>query len=384
MKGTMLQKVKVRNFKAIRDSGRLVLTPLTVLIGNNGSGKSSLIEALETLRAFVVHDLNAAMQMWRGIEHVRNKSTPRQTRFSKEGVERSSKPIEFSISGRLGKDRFTGTSVINERGKENVLFVENESVRLGVLKAARQEGRIQVGCDLTGASISTLVGERSLLSLHLGNYIQSWQFLSLAPQAMGEPVPKTRTRGTIQLAKDGRNIAEYLMDIRERDLTAFEGIVDALKYVLPFASDIQPSLTQEIERTVYLQLSERNFKVPGWLLSTGTLRILALLAVLRHPTPPPLIVIEEIENGLDPRSIHLIVDEIRSTVESGRSQVILATHSPYLLDLLPLSSLVLVERVDGQPVFTRPGNEGDVAEWAKAFAPGQLYTMNRLTKGKAS
>ena len=383
MKGTMLQKVKVRNFKAIRNSGSLTLTPLTVLIGNNGSGKSSLIEALETLRIFVVHDLNAAMQMWRGIEHVRNKSAPRRTLISKEGVERSSKPIEFSISGRLGKDRFTGRSVINERGKENVLFVEHETVRLGVLKAARQEGRIQVGCDLSDASIATLAGEKSLLSLHLGAYIQTWQFLGLAPQAMGNPIPQTRTRGTIQLAKDGSNIAEYLLDIRERDLTAFEGIVDTLKYVLPFASDIQPSLTQEIERTVYLQLSERDFKVPGWLLSTGTLRILALLAVLRHPSPPPLILIEEIENGLDPRSIHLVVDEIRSAVESSRSQVILATHSPYLLDLLPLSSLILVERVDGEPVFTRPGNEGEVAEWAKTFAPGQLYTMNRLTKGNA-
>ena len=50
--------------------------------------------------------------------------------------------------------------------------------------------------------------------------------------------------------------------------------------------------------------------VPGWLLSTGTLRILALLACLRHPDPPPLLVVEEIENGLDPRTIHLLVEEI--------------------------------------------------------------------------
>jgi hypothetical protein len=64
--------------------------------------------------------------------------------------------------------------------------------------------------------------------------------------------------------------------------------------------DLQPGLTSEIERTVYLQMSEQNSKVPGWLLSTGALRILAILALLRHPDPPPLLVIEEIvrENRL--------------------------------------------------------------------------------------
>jgi predicted ATPase len=298
-------------------------------------------------------------------------------------MERSSKPIEFTISGRLGKDRFSATTMINERGKENELFVERESVRLGTRKARRREGRIEIGSDLSNTDIAVISGERSLLNLYLRDYIDPWQFLGLAPQSMGSPVPQTRTRGKIQLAKDGSNIAEYLLDIRELDLTAFEGIVETLKYVLPFASDIQPTLTSELERLVYLQFAERHFKVPGWLLSTGTLRILALLAVLRHPSPPPLIIIEEIENGLDPRSIHLLVDEIRSVVETGRSQVILATHSPYLLDLLPLSSLVLVERVDGEPVFTRPGGEKEVAEWSKKFTPGKLFTMNRLARRKA-
>ena len=81
--------------------------------------------------------------------------------------------------------------------------------------------------------------------------------------------------------------------------------------LLSYASDVQPTSTFEIERAAYLQLSERDFKVPGWLISAGTLRILALLAVLRHPSPPSLIIVEEIENGLDPRSMRLLVDEIQ-------------------------------------------------------------------------
>src|SRR5439155_21647473 len=133
---------------------------------------------------------------------------------------------------------------------------------------------------------------------------------------------------------------EYLITLRKLVHSAVERMVETLQYILPYARDLQPTLTSELERTVYLQMTEGDFKVPGWLLSTGTLRIVALLALLRHPTPPPLIIIEEVENGLDPRTIHLLVDEIRNAIESGRTQVILTTHSPYLLDLLDLSHIV--------------------------------------------
>jgi predicted ATPase len=165
-------------------------------------------------------------------------------------------------------------------------------------------------------------------------------------------------------------------------LAAFEGILEALRFVLPFASDIQPRITQEIERLVHLQMTEEDFKVPGWLLSTGTLRILAILAALRHPTPPPLLVIEEVENGLDPRTMHLLVEEIRAAITAQTTQVILTTHSPYLLDLLDLSHLIVTERINGEPTFIRP-NEDDLKEWAKSSSPGRLYTMGRLTRGNA-
>lgn len=212
-------------------------------------------------------------------------------------------------------------------------------------------------------------------------HIYGWQFLMLAPERMGSPVPQQRTAGGVRLAKDGSNIADFLLDIRRQDQNAFDGIVETMAYVLPYARDLQPSVTSELERKAWLQLTEADFKVPGWMLSTGTLRLLALLALLRHPKPPPLIVVEEIENGLDPRSIHLIVEEIRNAVLDGVTQVILTTHSPYLLDLLTLDHLVLVERnPKGEPQFLRPGNNASLTRWARDFAPGKLYTMGSLSE----
>ena len=200
---------------------------------------------------------------------------------------------------------------------------------------------------------------------------------------MGLPVPQQRTGGGVRLTRDGSNIADFLLDLRRQDQNAFDGIVETMAYVLPYAKDIQPSLTSsEIERKACLQLTEADFKVPGWMLSTGTLRLLALLALLRHPNPPPLIVVEEIENSLDPRSIHLLVEEIRNAVLEGTTQVILTTHSPYLLDLLTLEHLVLVERdAKGQPRFIRPADNENLQRWATKFATGKLSTMGNLAGG---
>ena len=149
---------------------------------------------------------------------------------------------------------------------------------------------------------------------------------------------------------------------------------------MPFASDIQAVIIQTIERLVFLQMTEADFKIPGWLFSTGTLRVLALLACLRHPDPPPLLVVEEIENGLDPRTLHLLVEEFRASMEAKTTQILVTTHSPYLLDLLDLSHIVVVERLDDEPRFVRPDAQR-LESWAKSFSPGRLYTMGRLTRG---
>jgi predicted ATPase len=407
MKAPMLQSFRLKNFKAVGDSRAVKFTPLTVFIGNNGSGKSSLIEGLQTLQDIVDNGLDSAMQQWRGFEHIRHQGVSHQLRNLDEGRQVQSNPMSFSLRCKAEGDfkSFTTKTEISLGPGGNELFFVNEEV---VIKdkwhyTRHDDGKTEAhplmpnppdsselkfypfsvrsyGGVATVTVSDQLADDESLLADTLDWYISEWQFVSLIPQEMGHPAPQQRTGGTIRLANDGSNIAEYLLSIKKIDPKVFAGIFEALRYVLPYASDIQPTLTSELERTVYLQMTERDFKVPGWLLSTGTLRILALLALLRHPTPPPLIAIEEIENGFDPRTVHFIVEEIRNAVESGKTQVIVTTHSPYLLDLLPLSSIVLVERVNDEPTFYRPTDNKELLEWSKKFSPGKLYTMGKLSR----
>ncbi len=98
---------RLRNFKAIRDSGVVKFTPLTVFIGNNGVGKSSLIEGLETLQTIATNGLDEAMQGWRGIEHVWNQAARHQFLPASKGQrDRYENPLEFEIRGDAEDDRY--------------------------------------------------------------------------------------------------------------------------------------------------------------------------------------------------------------------------------------------------------------------------------------
>lgn len=380
-----LRSFRLKHFKAVRDSGPIKFTPLTVFIGNNGSGKSSITEGLETLQAIVEQGLDVAMQPWRGFEHIWHKGVRRNLRKTGEKRACFENPMSFHLAGRSTSGPFAASLVLNAGPGENEIFIEHEEVKVPTQPTMVRDSKGRMTFRVPGIEPNRRVFSdgQAGISAWLGGVISAWQFVSLVPQSMGAPVPQHRTGGQIRLNKEGTNLADYLLSIRRLDQAAFDGIVETLQHVLPYAKDLQPALTSELERAVYLQLTEADFKVPGWLFSTGTLRILAFLALLRHPNPPPLIVIEEIENGLDPRTLHLLVDEIRTLVESGRSQVIVTTHSPYLLDLLDLSHIVMVERIDGQPTFTRPADQKELQRWTKDFSPGRLYTMGLFNKKRA-
>ncbi len=404
-----LQSFRLKNFKAVQDSGIIKFSPLTVFIGNNGSGKSSLIEGLEMLQIVTMNDLDEAMKQpqWGRFENILNKATSHTLVRGEQGRPYSKNPLSFDLQSKLknesnfgynvrykmeigsglgGNEVFIRHESLAQRGGRNVpSFVceRNDSGSTSIKYTVDDEERVIKTTLVDGVSLINLSASGLPDEILLKEFIQQWQFVSFIPQKMGMPTPRTITGRQIKLEKDGSNIAEYLFDIQRLDNSVFESIASALQYVLPYSQDLQVQFASELQRSVYLQLTEGKFKVPGWLLSTGTLRIVALLALLRHPQPPPLIVIDEIENGLDPRSVHLIIEEMRSAIEDGKTQIIMTTHSPYLLNLLRLEEVVLVERVEGQPVFTRPGNDKSLQQWAEDYGPGDLYVMSKLnTKGK--
>src|SRR5580765_7661401 len=99
MRSLRLKSFRLKNFKAVRDSGEIEFTPLTVFIGNNGSGKSSIVEGLQTYQDIVTQGLDAAMNRWRGFEYIRNGAVKHSVTTSPRGQIYETNPLEFNLTG---------------------------------------------------------------------------------------------------------------------------------------------------------------------------------------------------------------------------------------------------------------------------------------------
>jgi predicted ATPase len=407
MKAPNLRRIKIENFKAIQNSGSIKLTPLTVFIGNNGSGKSSIIEGLLTYQMIIEQGLDDAINYWRGFDYIRNRAVPHILSPKSKRVYRlhETNPInfkfgyeEYSVAMKITQSP-TGEAFISEEtiniprffklnrdinGEVDCQFysMSNDVVKVNTEIGKQHQQYVGKSPDTQGILNLNVVQEQLRLNHpEIHSQIADWQFINFNPAVMGNPIPPRLSADRVKLAPNASNLGHYLLDLYKLDIDAFNGLVETLQYVLPYAKDLQVQATSpaELERRIYLKMTEGSFQVPGWLLSTGTLRVVAILSLLRHPFPPPLIIIEELENGLDPRTINLLVEEIRQAIESGKTQVIITTHSPYLLDLLHLSQIVIVERSEqGEPIFSRPADKPTLEQWSKQFTPGQLYTMGQL------
>lgn len=127
-----------------------------------------------------------------------------------------------------------------------------------------------------------------------------------------------------------------------------------------------------------LYLEEKGGRsIPKTRLSDGTLRYLCLLAVLLHPTPPPVVVIEEPEQGLHPEAVMEIGRLLVSASE--RTQIIVTTHSRMLLDAMTANpeAVVVCQHHEGSTDFQRLSAD-DLSHWLERFSLGELWVSGEL------
>jgi predicted ATPase len=366
---------------------------LCVLVGNNGSGKSSLIEALQCLQEMLFMGLGPAFERWGGLEQVRNNRADGQTisfRLVCEVPDVMDKRhrYEYHISVGLSKNgdkyrieaeslKMDGELILDTYWQEDRRIARSFQFTLTLGDQQPEPMGYLVPADepaLRGNFLPV-----SLSSQPFQAFILRWQFLNLEPRLMGQPMLQSRTGREVHLKPEGENLAEYFLELGQAP-QAVEAVLDRMKYILPELSDIQSRAVTAIARQVMLEMREIGSSpmspIPGWLMSSGTLRALALLVLFQSPNPPSIIFIEEIENGLDPRTLNLMVEEIRNVLDT--TQVVVTTHSPYFLDLVDLKHIVVADRREGETRFYRPDSDKRLDAWKKEFSPGRLYTMNKL------
>jgi predicted ATPase len=158
------------------------------------------------------------------------------------------------------------------------------------------------------------------------------------------------------IGASGANVAAFLLRLADEEPSAFAAIQDDMRAVLPTFERFIIDQVGGGDRYVMISIKERNFEdaIPLARASFGTLRAMALFAMLNDPNPPSLTCIEEIDHGFHPQALDRLVDRLRDATE--RTQIVLATHSPAFVNRLEADELVLFRRSEetGGTIVSKP------------------------------
>lgn len=188
-------------------------------------------------------------------------------------------------------------------------------------------------------------------------------------------MPQKPDRPDDFLEEDARNLGLVLNDLQHQPGTK-QQIIEQFKKFYPDAEDIT---TRIHGGTVQLFVHETSLRgpVPATRLSDGTLRYLCLLAVLCHPTPPPLICIEEPELGLHPDILPTVAELLQAA--SQRTQLIVTTHSDILVSALShIPDTILVCERDEQGSILQRLDQESLREWLETYTLGELWRMGEI------
>jgi predicted ATPase len=341
-------RIRARNFRSLRDID-VRLGPLSVLIGPNGSGKTNVLNVLRFLATTARFDLAAALDDWRGIEHV-------QRQAAETG------PVRLAVDGLVtphtgpdAPDSYTLTLTRHNRvvSREEEFSFERGDGRgrritvKGATATVAEGGTALFSRELATEQTTGLATLPKLSDDDGGLGIRSFAellstFRVLEPDIAAARRP-TRSLGN-SLADDAGNLADALARLRRRDPDAFGLLSHDLGMCLPGLGGIEVVPVGGPGRAVTVQLIEEGVTQPVELAdaSFGTVRLLAILTALHEPDPPPLTAIEEVDHGLHPYAMDILVDRMRAA--SRRTQILAATHSPTLVNRLHPEEIIVCDR----------------------------------------
>ena len=181
--------------------------------------------------------------------------------------------------------------------------------------------------------------------------MESWMFYYFEPRERMRA--NTAVKETLHVGPMGEELPAFLNTLKANNPLQFKAIEKALHQIIPSVTGIEVDVNSLGE--VELRIQEWNRIVPARVVSEGTLRVLGLLAIGSSNHPPGLIGFEEPENGVHPRRLRLIAERLRSQADTGGNQMIVTTHSPLLMDLIPDESLFVCRKEDGRTNIVPPG-----------------------------
>jgi predicted ATPase len=396
-----LTSARVERFKAAFTPEPVPLRPFNLVLGRNGSGKSTLLEALQWVDGTLRQDARTALQRYFGIAPVVNvRSQETYFKFHLNWRSEDDDDLLYRVKVVQGSDGVT--PLISDehlefkslKSKKQVLIKTSDKAdarkdRPGVrivypsshrfTREVNDPDRLalgQVGNTLVpGATFS---GRLALSAIKA--FWENAVFLRLSTSRLAAGSPAKRKSFEPLLDEEGTNLPALLNELNRDQL---EDLVERIRMVLPGIEQVKVSKPRAGQQeNVNYALKERMpyrgrngshlFDIPSWMLSEGTRRITAIFALLVHDPPPSLLCIEEVENGLDPWTVLKVINALRSARDAG-TQVVVTSHSPWLIDHVDLQDILYVERVKGTTQYRRFVDVEEAKSFAREVPPGARY-----------
>lgn len=350
----MITRFRLENFKAHRDTD-LALRQFTILVGDNCSGKTSVLEALRLVDELTVQ---ASRAPGAGIEIL--------AELARQGTDH----MELSWSGQRSGPPWVASLELDKVGSERwKLRVSGEDV----------SGPFKFGEEFDGPGWLPLLSKISSLTGPVAFY--RFHSDQIAASAYSN-------RPAAAVAEDGALTAVALAALKLADDEAFERIETAMRRLVPSlqrvfikpATVIHPSNPNPVTGSK-LYFDFRGAKgVPAHRASQGTLVVLALLTVLHGPNRPSTILLDDFDHSLHPRAqmeLVRMVKELLTVDEFKDTQIIATTHSPYVLDEVPPSDVIVFALRDDGTVAAKPlSDHPDAPRVNGSLKAGELWTLD--------
>lgn len=374
-----INRSNISGFRRLREVS-LPIRPFMVLIGANGVGKSSLLDAFSLLSATASGNLKSILSQFGGIANILTRGKSEELSFLVDMEVPGHNPLEYEL--RLAP-KGAGYSISREilsqhRGYAqpfkhidssdgDIQYYEIEANRL--VRPNWEHNPLETSLS----QVPKMFRQPEELRRILATATQ-YHVLDVGPRAPVK-LPQPMKPATLP-GPDGEDLVPYLYYLRESDRNRFDAIVDSLRSA--FRDFEEVNFPPVAAGMLAMTWKDRKFTKPIFLheLSEGTLRFLWLVSLLQSPALSTITMIDEPEVSLHPELLSLLADLMREA--SKRTQVIVATHSDRFIRFLKPEEVVVMDIDEGGCATTTWADNLDLEKWLAEYSLDEVWGMGRM------